>query len=83
MKNNQKWFCRYIGQNRQAPLKNQKQELASVDVEKVEVFSKFFATVFTGSQASHISHAPKPLDMAWGNKISIVEKNKFKCTFWL
>jgi len=52
----------YTGQKRQAkesvsPLLNEKGELAATDMEKDEVLNEFFASVFTGSQYSHI---PKP-----------------------
>ncbi|KFZ48070.1 hypothetical protein N321_02745, partial [Antrostomus carolinensis] len=60
MKNIKKGFFRYIGQKRQAresvpPLINEKGELASINLERAEVLNKFFASVFTGSQASHVS----------------------------
>ena len=76
VKNNKKTFYRYIGQKKQAkvnvpPLLNVKGELASADVEKAEVLYEFFASVFTGSQDSNISHVPepyipKPLGEDWG-----------------
>ena len=58
---NKKGFYRYIGQKRQAmesvpPLLNEKAELAPTNMEKTEVLNKFFASPFTASQASHISH---------------------------
>jgi len=39
-------------------------------MEKVEVFSKYFALVFTGCQASHSSRIPEPLGI--GQRIKIV-----------
>lgn len=62
LKNNKTGFFRNIGQKRQAkesvlPLINVKGELASSGMEKVEVL-KFFAFVFTASQASHAYCAP-------------------------
>ena len=56
VKNNKRSF-RYIRQKRQEeesvpPLINEKGEVASKDMEKAEVLSEFFASVFTGTQAS-------------------------------
>ena len=74
---NRKGFYRYIGQKRQAeesipPMLNE--ELATTDMEKVEVVNEFFASVFTGSQDSHIpephSPEPEPLGGKWGSKLS-------------
>ena len=54
---NKKGFYRYIGRRRQAkesvlpPMKGNG-ELASSDIEKAEVLSECFASVFTGSQAT-------------------------------
>ena len=70
---------RYIGQERQAkasgvpPLANVNGELFSTDGEKSEVQNEFFASVFTGSQDSCISHIPepcipKPKGGNWGSK---------------
>lgn len=68
-KNNKTDFLIYVGQKRQAkesvpPLKyalldNEKEQLATTDVDKAEVLKKFFASVFTGGQASHVSHILK------------------------
>jgi len=30
-------------------------------MEKAEVLNKFFVSVFTGSQFSHVSHIPEPV----------------------
>ena len=78
VKNNMKTFYRYIGQKRQAKMSvplllNVKGELASTDEEKAEVLNEFFASVFTGSQDSNISHVPEPcilqtLGEGWGSK---------------
>ena len=51
-----------MGQKRQAkervpPLIYDKEELATADMGKAEVLSEFFASVFIGSQDSHI---PEP-----------------------
>ena len=56
----------YIGQERQykgsvRPLINEKGKLATTDMEKAEVLNEFFASVFTVSQASHVSRVPEPL----------------------
>ena len=61
---NSKAFFRYIGQKKQVkesviPFIIEKGKMASID--KAEVLSKFFASVFTGSQASHTSHVPQLL----------------------
>ena len=55
------------------PLTNGTGELAATDIEKAEASSGFFASVFTGSQDSCISHIPephipKPLGRNWGSK---------------
>ena len=43
------------------PLINEKGELATTDMEKAEVLSEFFASVFSGSEDSHVYHIPAPL----------------------
>ncbi|KFV02204.1 hypothetical protein N339_05970, partial [Pterocles gutturalis] len=65
VKNSKKVFYRYMGRSRRAkesvpPLINKKGELASSDMEKAEVLNKCFASVFTGSQASHGCQDPEP-----------------------
>ncbi|KFZ45983.1 hypothetical protein N321_04792, partial [Antrostomus carolinensis] len=60
---NSKDFFRYIGQKRQAkesvpPLINEEGELASADLQEADILKKFFASVFAGSQASHVSQVP-------------------------
>ena len=66
VKNNEKEFYRHIGRRRQIkesvpPLINEDRELASSDMKKVEVFSKCFASVFTGGQALKVCQDPEPL----------------------
>ena len=58
-------FYRYIGQKRRAKtgvpsLVNLKGDLASTDKENAEVLNEFFASVFTDSQDSSLSHVPEP-----------------------
>ena len=78
VKNSMKTFYTYIGPKRQAktsvpPLVSVKGELASPGGEKVEVRNEFFASVFSGSKDSCISHVPEPctpqpLGGDWGSK---------------
>jgi len=78
VKNSMKTFYGYTGQKRQAkvsvpPLVNIKGELALMNEEKAEVLKEFFASVFTASQDSNISHIPeacipKPLGEDQGSK---------------
>ena len=44
-------------------------ELDSKDLGKAEVHNKFFALVFTDSQAFHILHVPETIRVVWGRKI--------------
>lgn len=53
-----------------SPLINEKGKVASTDTLNVGVLSEFSASVFTSSQASHISHDPEHLGRAKGCKIS-------------
>ena len=39
------------------------------DMEKAEVVNKLFASVFTASQASHISQVPEHLRSGWESKV--------------
>lgn len=43
---------------------NEKEELASTDMEMAEALNKFFASDFTGSQVFHASHVSELL--GWG-----------------
>lgn len=78
VKNNKKGFYRNIGQERQAkesvsPLVNEKGEMVATDMEKAEILNEFFTLVFTGSQASHISHIPELPGRSWGSKFPPTE----------
>ena len=76
--NTERAFYRCLGRERQAkasayPEANVKGELASPGGEKVEVRNEFFASVFSGSQDSCISHVPEPctpqpLGGDWGSE---------------
>lgn len=57
-----------------APLIHEKGEMATMDMEKPEVLSKCFASVFTGSQASHIPHVLESLGKGSSSKISSTVK---------
>lgn len=81
VRSSKKGFYSYIGLKKHAkesvpPLINEKGELATTLTEKAEILSKFFALVFTGSNASHTSHIPQPLSGGWGSKLSYC-KSKF------
>lgn len=63
------------GQKRQAkesvpPLINEKGEVATRDMEKTEVLTESFASLFIDSQDSHISPIPETLGWNWGNKLT-------------
>lgn len=89
----EKWqvvFYRYIGQKWKAeesvpPLIDEKGELAATDTEKPDVLNKNFASVFTGSCASHILHTTKPVGRDWENKIPSTtwEEQVWDCLMWL
>jgi len=50
-------------------------------MEKAEVLSNFFVSVFTGSRYSHISKALNLKTRTWGRKTnSLQEKIRFKTT---
>ena len=61
VKNNKKLFSRYVGQKRKAKdsAREEKGELATTVMGKAEVLDEFFASVFTGNRASHVSHVPE------------------------
>lgn len=63
-KDNKKGFFRYFSCKRKTkesilPLTNKDRKLITEDVEKSEVLNKYFASVFTGGQASHILSRPQ------------------------
>lgn len=55
---------------------NKQEGLASTDMEKAELLSKFLASVFVTSQSLHISHIPEPLAGFWESKIPPTVKEK-------
>lgn len=76
---NNKGFYKCIGQKTQAketvpPLVNGNGELATADT--AEALDEFFASIFTVSQDSYVSHVPKPLGRGQGSGIphSITEE---------
>ena len=71
VKDNKKGFYRYIGRRRRAKetvptLVKGYGELASSDIEKAEVLSEFFVSVFTGGQAFHVCQDHEPLGEGMG-----------------
>ena len=52
---------RFVGQKRKAKdsAREEKGELATTVMGKAEVLDEFFASVFTGNRASHVSHVPE------------------------
>ena len=72
VKDNKKGFYRYIGRRRQTkksipPLMKGNGELASSDIEKAEVLSECFASVFMGGQASGVCQDHEPLGEGVGS----------------
>ena len=72
VKNNKKGFYWYIGRKRQAkesvpPVMKGNGELASSDIEKAQVVSECFASVFTGDQASPVCQDHEPLGEGVGS----------------
>ena len=72
VKDNKKGFYRYIGRRRRAkesvpPLLKGTGELASSVIEKAEVLSECFASVFMGGQASHVCQDYEPLGEGVGS----------------
>lgn len=59
IKSNKKGFYKDISQKKKAkesvPPINEKRELATADMEKAQVLSEFFASHFSGCQASCVS----------------------------
>lgn len=71
----------YMGQKRKAKenvlsLIYEKGEMATTDLEKVEVLNKHFSSVFMGSQAFHTSEVPELLDRCWERKIPLTAKKE-------
>lgn len=58
------------GQGGYTPLIHEKREMTTMDMEKAEVLCKFFAIVFTSSQASHVLHVLESLGKVSRSKIS-------------
>ena len=73
VKDNKKGFYKYIGRRRQAketvpPLMKSNGELASSEIEKAEVLSECFASVFTAGQASLVCQDPESLGEGVGSR---------------
>jgi len=49
-------------------------ELMAISVEKVEVLSNFFASVFDDNLSFHISQAPEPQGKDWGNEDQVEDQ---------
>lgn len=60
--------CR-IEQRYVPPAMNKNEELATVNMEKTEVLSKFFASGLTANQSSHVSQVLEPRSRSWGSKL--------------
>lgn len=50
----------------------QEGRVVKTEVEKSEVLNEFFSTVFTGSQAFHISQVPEPPGGDWSSKVPVI-----------
>lgn len=55
--------------NPYSPPINKKEELVAMDVGKAEVLDVFLASVFTGSQVSHVSGVAEAAGSDWGRKV--------------
>lgn len=51
------------------PQVTEKEEQSTQNMEKAEVHNNFSASVFSDTQASHISYVPEPLGRNWGSRI--------------
>ena len=74
VKDNKKGFYRYIGRRRQTkedvpPLMKGNGELASSDIEKAEVLSECFTSVFMGGQASRVCQDHEPVGEGVGSGV--------------
>ncbi|GAB0206425.1 mitochondrial enolase superfamily member 1 [Grus japonensis] len=70
VKDNKKSFYRYVSDKRRTrenvgPLRNETGDLVTQDMEKAEVLSDFFASVFTGKSLSHTAQVAEGRD--WEN----------------
>ncbi|GAB0203188.1 hypothetical protein GRJ2_002784400 [Grus japonensis] len=73
IKDNKKSFYRYVSDKRKmrenvAPLRIQKGDLVTQDMEKAEVLSECFASVFTGKCSSHTAQVTEGKGRDWENE---------------
>ncbi|GAB0203411.1 hypothetical protein GRJ2_002806700 [Grus japonensis] len=72
VKDNKKSFYRYVSEKRRTrenvgPLWNETGDLVTQDMEKAEVVSDFFASVFTGKSLSHTAQVAEGKGRDWEN----------------